>query len=210
MNRLLIVGAGGFGREVLCWLLDIPEEERDWEIAGFLDTNPLALKGYTCSYPILGNPLNFDLQEDDRLVCAIGDPKTKLRLCGALKERGGEFFTLVHKTAVIGMRCKIGEGSVVCPGAIITSDVNIGKFVTVNVHASVGHDSMIGDGSTLSGHADVTGFVKIGRGVFLGSHAAVIPKAQVGDFAVVGAGSVVVRRVKPNITVMGVPARQLV
>lgn len=209
MNRLLIVGAGGFGREVLCWLSDMPEEERDWEIAGFLDANPSALKGYVCSYPILGNPLNFDLQENDRLVCAIGDPKTKLQLCKTLKERGGEFLTLVHTTAVIGMRCKIGEGCVVCPGAIITTDVKIGSFVTVNVHATIGHDSIIGEGSTLSGHADVTGFAKIGKGVFLGSHASVIPKVQVGDFAVVGAGSVVVRRVKPNTTVMGVPAKQI-
>lgn len=209
MNRLLIVGASGFGREVLCWLSDMPEEKRDWEIAGFLDTNPLALKGYACSYPILGDPLNFDLQEDDRLVCAIGDPKTKLRLCGELKKRGGKFFTLIHKTAVIGRHCKIGEGCVVCPGAVITTDVNIGNFVTVNVHATVGHDSVIGDGSTLSGHADVTGFTKLGKGVFLGSHASIIPNVQVGDFAVVGAGSMVVRKVKPDTTVMGVPAKQI-
>jgi len=209
MNRLLIVGAGGFGREVLCWLSDMPEEERGWEIGGFLDANPLALKGYSCSYPILGNPLNFDLQENDRLVCAIGDPKTKLRLCRALKERGGKFFTFIHVTAVIGMRCKIGEGCVICPGAIITTDVNMGDFVTVNVHASVGHDSVIGDYSTLSGHADVTGFARLDKGVFLGSHASVIPKVQIGDFAVVGAGSMVVRRVKPNTTVMGVPAKQI-
>lgn len=153
MNRLLIVGAGGFGREVLCWLLDIPEEERDWEIAGFLDVNPLALKGYACSYPIWSDLLKFDLKEDDRLVCAIGDPKTKLRLCGELKKHGGKFFTLIHKTAIVGMRCKIGEGCVICPGAVITTDVTIGNFVTINVHATVGHDSVIGDGSTLSGHS---------------------------------------------------------
>lgn len=209
MNRLLIIGAGGFGREVLCWLSNIPEEERDWKIAGFLNSNPSALKGFACPYPILGDPLSFDLQEDNMLVCAIGDPKTKLQLCGVLKKRGGKFFTLVHPTAVIGMRCKIGEGCIVCPGAIITTDVKIGNFVTINVHATVGHDSIIGDGSTLSGHVDVTGFAKIGKGVFLGSHASVIPKVQVGDFSVVGAGSVVVRGVKPNITVMGVPAKQV-
>ncbi len=209
MHRLLIIGAGGFGREILAWAQDVPREQRNWEIGGFLDANPAALSDYECKVPIFADPLSYQPIEGDRFVCAIGDPKTKLRICKTLKERGAEFITLVHPSAVIGNRCTLGEGCIMCPGSVLTADVKIHDFVTLNVKASVGHDAIVGEGSTLSGHVDITGFAQVGIGVFLGSHAVVLPKMKVGDYATVGAGSVVVKKVKPGTTVFGVPARQM-
>jgi serine acetyltransferase len=73
----------------------------------------------------------------------------------------------------------------------------------------VGHDAVIGDGCTISGHCDVTGFASLGEGVFMGTHASVLPRAVVGDSAVIGAGSVVLKKVQPNTTVFGVPAKKI-
>lgn len=210
MKRLLIIGAGGFGREVLAWALDIPKEKRDWELAGFLDSNPFALKDYACPYPVIDDDLNFPLMPDDLVICAIGDPSIKLRVCNTLKKQGANFITLIHPSAIIGPRCTIGDGCVLCPGVVITTDATIGDFVTLNVYATVGHDASIGDGSTISGHCDVTGFAKVGKSVFLGTHAVILPGAVVGDNAVVGAGSVVLKKVAPNSTVMGVPAKKII
>ena len=209
MKRLLIIGAGGFGREVLGWALDIQPAQDQWEVAGFLDSNQHALKDFSLKYPLIGDPLTFSPSPDDLLVCAIGDTRTKLRLCQHLVSRGAEFVSLIHPTVVMGPNCRIGHGCVLCPGVVLTTNVTLGNFVTLNVHATVGHDVVIGDGCTLNAHSDVTGCAKLGEGVFLGSHAVVLPNARVGDYAVVGAGSVVLKKVRPNTSVMGVPAKQI-
>jgi sugar O-acyltransferase (sialic acid O-acetyltransferase NeuD family) len=209
MKRLFIVSAGAFGREVLSWALDVPAGQRDWEIAGFLDNRPSVLDGFDSPFSIMGDPLTFEISENDCFICAVGDPATKLHYSRQLKARGGQFISLIHPTAVIGLNCSLGEGCILCPYTIVTTNVTLGNFVTLNLHATVGHDVVIGDGCTLSCHSDVTGGVTLGQGVFLGSHASVLPKANVGEYALVGAGSVVLRQVLPHTTVMGVPAKQV-
>jgi sugar O-acyltransferase (sialic acid O-acetyltransferase NeuD family) len=208
-HRLLIVGAGGFGREVLAWALAIPPAARDWDVAGFLDANPAALDGFPCDCPILGDPSTYAPGPEDRLLPAVADPSTKLRICRGLKARGGRFATLVHPAAIVGPACRIGEGCVLCPRVTLTTNVTLGNFVTVNAYSGFGHDAVVGDGCTISSHVDVTGAVRLGEGVLLGSHATVLPRVEVGAYAVIGAGSAVVRNVPPGATVMGVPAKQV-
>jgi sugar O-acyltransferase (sialic acid O-acetyltransferase NeuD family) len=209
MKRLWVVGAGAFGRELLAWLRDVPAAQRTWEIAGFLDPNPTALEGYPCDLSIMGEECSFPFSDDDVFICALGNPEKKLRACRLLKSRGAAFVTLIHPTAVVGPCCSVGEGSILCPGTILTTNVTLGNFVTVNLHSTLAHDVVVGDGSTLSSHCDVTGRAKLGEGVFMGTHAAVLPGVVVGDYATVGAGSVAFQKVRPRTTVMGVPAREV-
>jgi sugar O-acyltransferase (sialic acid O-acetyltransferase NeuD family) len=209
MNRLLIIGAGGFGREVYAWAGQIPRDERDWEVGGFLDANLRALEGFQYPISVLADPAVYAPQAGDCFACAIGDPKTRLSLCRGIRSRGGRFVTLRHPSVIMGTNCRIGDGCILCPGAVLTSDVTLGDFVVVNVYACVAHDVVVGDGSILSPHSDVNGFGRLGEGVFLGTHAAVLPGAKVGDYGVVGAGSVVLKRVASYATVIGVPAKQI-
>ena len=209
MARCFILGAGGFGREVLGWLKQSPDWEKRWDFAGFLDDNNSALGPLWNSPGIFGKIRGFEPQPGDELVCAIGDPRTRLRICRELLQRGARFPVVRHPAAVIGERCQIGAGSILCPGAVLTVDIILGDFVIVNLGATVGHDARVGDGVTLSPHADVTGYAEIAEGAFLGSHASVLPRAKVGAFATVGAGSVVLRSVSSGATVVGVPAKQI-
>jgi sugar O-acyltransferase (sialic acid O-acetyltransferase NeuD family) len=209
MKNLVIIGAGTFGREVLAWALDAMRHQTDWKVLGFLDANPSALQPFGWDYPILGDPQAYAPSREDVLVCAIGDSRTRLKVALALKERGGEFANLVHPTAILGPQCRIGDGCILCPGTVLTTNVTLGEFVILNVQATVGHDAVVGRASTISAHCDITGRARLGEGVFMGSHACVLPGVSIGDYSVIGAGSVVIRNTEPHTTVMGVPARKV-
>jgi sugar O-acyltransferase (sialic acid O-acetyltransferase NeuD family) len=206
-KRLLIIGAGGFGREVLAWASDIPQEKREWDVGGFLDANPRALDGFDVGYEIFADPARYAPAEHEVFVCAVGDPRAKLLLARGIESRGGRFISLIHPTAIVGQRCRIGAGAVLCPYSVVTTDATLGDFVTLNVHASVGHDSTLGDGVTLNGHADVTGRAVLEEGVSLGSHAVVAPGVRISAYAKIGAGSVAFHKSRPGAVLLGVPAK---
>ena len=208
-QRLLIVGAGGFGREVLQWAEDAAADGAGWKIGGFLDADASALDDFEVPYGILSRPDEYDPAPGDVIVCAIGDPATRAKVVADLTVQGARFATLIHPSAVVGARSVLGEGSILCPQVTITTDVSIGKHVVVNVHASVGHDASVGDFCSLFGHCDVTGNARLGEGVTMGTHACVLPGVSVGRSAKISAGSVVTRTVKPHTTVFGVPAKKL-
>lgn len=209
MKRLLIVGAGGFGREVFCWASDIAKIQSQWEIAGFLCDDLHALDSFNYDAPIVGNIQDYAPKDDEVLVMAIADPGSKLKLANKFEECGAKFITLIHPTVILGKNTTIGRGCVFCPYSSVSCDTTVGNFVTVNTRSGIGHDSHINDGCTLSSHVDLGGYVEFGTGVFVGSSANVLPKKKVGDFATIGAGSVVVRSVKPGTTVFGVPAKTI-
>jgi sugar O-acyltransferase (sialic acid O-acetyltransferase NeuD family) len=207
MKRLLIVGAGGFGREVAAWA-DCAIDA-DWRLEGFLDPYPNALDGRDDRPPVVGDPATYAPGHDDVFACCMGDPAVRRSAVAKLVAQGATFVALVHPTAFVGPGCEIGVGSILCQQVVLTADVVLGDFVIINVTSTVGHDARIGDYTTLSAHCDVTGRAAIGSDVFMGTHAAVLPFATVGNGATVGASSVVLRRVEAGTTVFGVPARRV-
>ena len=210
MKRLLIIGAGGFGREVLQYAMDISAAGlAQWEIAGFLDDNLNALDNYSYEYKVIGTIAGHKVSDEYVYICAIGDPKTKLTIGRRFQNEGARFINIIHPSAYIGRTCKMGTGNVLCPGTSLTADVKMGNFIALNQKSCFTHDSVIGDGCTISSYCDITGFASLGEGVFMGSHAVVCPGVSVGDYARIGAGSVVIFDLKDNMTVLGVPAKKI-
>lgn len=204
MNRIIIIGAGGLGREVLSWAR---QSRTPCEIKGFLDDNPRALDGFSKTVPILGSVSEYQPESEDRFVCAIGRVDLKRHCIGRIKARGGLFASVIHETAVVGEGAVLGEGVILCPHSVVSADARLGDFVTVNLHSTVAHDAVVSTWSQLHCHVDVTGGVFLGEGVTMGSHSSVLPRLHVGNNAVVGAGSVVMSDVPAWTTVFGAPAR---
>jgi sugar O-acyltransferase (sialic acid O-acetyltransferase NeuD family) len=206
MKDLYIVGAGGFGREVYGWLLD-GDDTSDCQFQGFLDDNPEALKGLDYEKGVVAPVQGFRVKPSHLFVCGIGEVSTKIKLCKPLLKQGASFLTVVHPTVVTGKNVRLGQGIVLCPGVVLTCDIEVGDMTMINCCSSVGHDATIGDWCTISAHCDLTGHTKLGSGVFMGSGSRVIPGKSVGDGAVVGAGSVVIQSVAAEHKVFGNPAR---
>ncbi|MEW9052651.1 MAG: acetyltransferase [Neobacillus sp.] len=207
MKKVIIVGAGGLARMIYSWLPSIISDS--WEVIGFISDRLDILNDYNYNLPIISTIQDYQPEEDHVLVMAIADPKDKLAVGKALENRGGKFISLIHPTAIIGENVQLGNGCIISPRAILTCDIQVGDFVMINLCSTIGHDVVIGNGCTINSHSDVTGCAELGTGVFLGSHAVITPSIKVRDFAKIGAGSVVVKKVKPDTTVFGIPAKQI-
>lgn len=209
MNPLVIIGAGGFGREV-AWLVTeinaaLPQPE--WDLLGFVDDSATET---TEGYPVLGR--NDWLQahaEGLYVVCAVGNPGTRKTIIDATHYPGLQYATLIHPSVQKSSFVTIGEGSVVCSGTIMTTNVTIGRHCLLNLGTRVGHDSVIADYASFMPGANIAGEVIIGEGCYFGLNAAVINRVSVGAWTTVGAGATVVADLPAKCVAVGVPAKPI-
>lgn len=207
MKELIIVGAGGFGRELLQIIKDVNKVKKTWNIKGFIDDNLNALDHLECDYGIIGTIKDYFPNEREVLACAIAKPQVKQTIIEQLKARGAVFANIVHPGAMISDFVQIGEGVIVYKGAMIGPNVQIGDFVTL-LSAAIGHDVQIGDFSTISSFCDVTGGVTLGKRTFLASRVSIIPNRKIGDDVYACVGSIIMKNVRNGIKVMGYPAKK--
>lgn len=212
--RYLVIGAAGHGQEV-AWSLR--EELRacgageDCEIA-FLD-DALRPGEVACGLgPVIGGvelAVREAARANTRLVMGVGLPRTKAAIVRRLNVPEHVWTPVVHPAALVGPNVTMGVGSYVGPGAVLTVNVRLGRFVTVNTHCLVAHGGTLGDFATLHPDVHLSGEVAIAQGSEVGAGAVVIPGVTVGEWAVLGAGAVAVDHVRGGRTHVGVPAREL-
>ena len=208
MKHLIIIGVGGFARELYWSALGSLGYGTEWDIKGFLDGDVrLADEEYEkLQLEVVGSIVDYAIQEDDVFICAVGDPKVKAKLVNIILERGGKFINLIHRTAYVCETAKIGTGNIISAGSGLSDHVVIGNYDSINASSGLGHDAELGDYSTLSSGVDIMGYAKIGRRVFMGGGAKALPHSKIGDDVCVGVGSVVFKRVKDGLRVFGNPA----
>lgn len=206
MKNIVIIGAGGFAREVAWLIEEINKKNEQWNILGFIDDNTENIGKSLNGYKIIGNTdyLN-EMNKNIYAVIAIGNGKIRKKVVEKLKKR--KFGILIHPNVSISDSISIGEGSIICSGNILTVNINIGKHVIINLDCTIGHDAVIENFSTFLPGTNLSGETIVEECSTLGTGSTVIQGVKIGKNVMVGAGAVVIRDISDDSTAVGNPAR---
>ena len=211
MRPLVIVGCGGFGREVFSIVEALNADKLRWSIEGFVDDDPtIAAKEAVDALDsqILGDltTLSTHRATIDAII-AVGVPEARAAIRRRLRTASLNYPVLIHPDATVGRRVDIGEGVVIAPGARLSTAIRLGHHVQIDQNATVGHDTRIGSCTRLNPQACVSGSVSLGESVLVGAGATILQGLSIGSGATIGAAACVVNDVPPRAVVKGVPAR---
>jgi sugar O-acyltransferase (sialic acid O-acetyltransferase NeuD family) len=207
--KVVIIGAGGFGREVLDVFDACNHVKMKYDVLGFIVENEY----YTPNSIVNDKPVLGDLtwlmahKNEVFVVCAIGIPQHRRRIIQQVRKMGCRFCNIIHPTAILTRWVRMGEGVIITAGCILTNQIQIGCHVHINLDCTIGHSAVLEDFATLAPGVHVSGNVLVGTGCYIGTGTNIIEKKQLGEWSIIGAGSMIVEDVPANSTVVGVPGK---
>ncbi|MGC6769611.1 acetyltransferase [Enterococcus sp. LJL51] len=207
MKKLIIIGAGGHGKEV-CFLV---ERLSEYELLGFLDDNKVG--EVVCGKPVLGGIAEAgQLPVGTHVVFGISSPQFKEDIYNRyFREKNGElvFPNLIDPSVLMGKSVKLGKGNVIMAYTTLTEDIVIGDFNAVNIGCTIGHDVSVGDFNSIYPSVNISGNVNLDNKIQLGVGSQIIQNINIGESVIIGAGSVVINEIADGNKVVGVPAKAI-
>lgn len=207
MHDIVILGAGGMGRETYEVLLDTYPDSSEYRVKGFLSDILDIMDGFKGYPPLLGTIKDYEVQPNDRFILAIGDVDGRKKVAESILARGGEFMTLISNLAKVDRSAKIGRGVIVFPFSHIGANSTVGDFCLMNLHTIVGHDVVLGNFSEVCSFTVLGGAVKAGDECFFAMGTTVGPKVKLGNRTIISLGSVINEDVEENSFILGVPGK---
>lgn len=210
MKDLIIIGAGGFAREVGWLVEDINQEKPCWNLIGYVDEDPDKQNLILNNVPVLGsfNRLKGAARKA-AAVCAVGNPLSKYKLILKGNEVGLKYVNLIYPNVRISRYVEMGMGNIICAGNILTVNITLGNHVILNLDCTVGHDAIIGNYCTILPSVNLSGNSTLKEGCLMGTNSAVIEGVSVGEWSIIGAGAVLTKDIPPHCTAVGVPAKAI-
>ena len=191
MKDIVIIGAGGIGREVAYFIEEINEISPTWNIIGFIDENIEIHNKELNGYKVLGglNALT-ELNVKPYVVVAIANCTVKKKIVERLEGKF-DFATIIYPTVKVSKYIEIGKGSIIYPGVILTVNTKIGNHVLLSANCGIGHDTVIGDYSSVLWGSNFSGYDNVGESCFIGVGTKVIQGINISDGNRISAGMTV-------------------
>lgn len=209
MKNIIIIGAGGFGREVKMLLDQVNAVTKTYQFLGYYDD--AKEKGTLINgFPILGNVEDVNTITDKTcVVLGLGNPVYKKKVIQLLTNPNLIFETIIHPNVLLGEEVEIGKGVVICAGCIITCNIEIKDFSTINLACTLGHDTVLNEFVSIMPGSNISGEVIIEKGVYIGTGARIINQVVIGENTTIGSGAVVSKSIPKNCTAVGIPAQPI-
>ena len=208
MTDLIIFGCGGQGREIASMT-----SAAGIRILGIVDDSPNDLnlgRLRAQGHAYLGNSDSVSgIHAGASYLVGIANGAVRQRVATVAERQGLRPFTFLHPSATIGPDCEIEPGSVVWPGARLTTNISVGRHVHINQNVTIGHDTKLEDFATVNPAAAISGDCHVGRRALVGAASVVLQGRLVGEDSTVGAGACVIGDVSAATTVVGIPAREV-
>jgi sugar O-acyltransferase (sialic acid O-acetyltransferase NeuD family) len=211
-QRLVVIGAGGFAREVKWLIKEINQADEKYQFLGYVVSDSGRLGDLDSKAEVLGDLSWLEHGDTDGLVIGIGTPEARFQVGCELQKKfpSLNWPALVHPSVRMDWEtANLGPGVILCAGTIGTVNITIRDFAMVNLACTLGHECRIGMGSVLNPTVNISGGVVIGDRVLIGTGAQVLQYLKVGDNTIVGAGAVVSRDLPPNVIAVGMPAKPI-
>jgi sugar O-acyltransferase (sialic acid O-acetyltransferase NeuD family) len=209
MKQIAIYGAGGYGREVACYLKNINKENAEWNLIGFFDDG--IEKGTVLQYGIvLGDLAALNKWESElAIVFAIGSPNIIKSIVGKITNKKISFPNIIDPSAVFLDRnsVRMGKGNIIGPNSIISCNVILGDFNMINLLCHLGHEAALGNYNVLMPSVNICGGVTIGNYNFLAIKSTVLQYLSIPNNVLLGAGSTLMVDAKADCKYFGNPAR---
>lgn len=204
--KLLIVGAGDTGREVLQYAYDCHRAGHSMQVRGFIDIDRNALDGFDLDVKIIGDD-SYIPEDNEVYIIAVGDANLREKLAHQITAAGRNLISIIHPSAYVAPSAHIGAGCIIAPLSFVAVNARLADNVFVNVCSVVGHDASLGRHTVISPGAMIGGTSILGDGVFVGSNAVIVPGRTVGAGSKITAGSVLYQDVGAHQMVHGNPAK---
>ena len=205
MKDVVIVGAGGFGREVTWLIEDNNSENQEWNILGYISNEDQPY----LKYPVLGDDnwiLNYD--KELNVVCCIGNADLREKIITKYQQNKNiKFPSIISRHAIVGSNVRIGNGVIICAGTILTVNVKVSDFSIINLDCTLGHEAVLGEFVTVYPSVNISGGVTIGNNCELGTGSTIIQGISIGNHTIIGSSSAVVRDIPSWSTAVGVPSK---
>lgn len=209
MKRIVIIGAGGHGREVAEILQHCARTTEQLRVLGFIDDDRNLRDKVVDGLPVLGDWTWFEGIDRHAIavICAVGTPHVCRQLVQRAEALSLGFVNAISPLAHVSPLARIGRGVTVFPHVIINTGADLQDSSILNVGATISHDTRVGRYANINPGVHLAGNVTIGEGCYIGMGANVIQGRSIGSWTVVGAGAIVIRDLPSNVTAVGVPAK---
>lgn len=164
MEKLLLVGAGGFGRVVMEHVI-----EQQYDVAFVDDGYEVGTE--VCGIKIVGHieDLPTLIRDYKKLVVSIENNKFRESVYKKAEEIGYDFPNIICKSVYISPFAKVGKGCVFLNNVSIQNGAKVGNGVLLNPGVEIHHDGTVDDYTLIYSNSVVRTMAHIGKRVKIGS-----------------------------------------